>query len=829
MNFGVCLPIDDVLELLRTALTKHSSVVLVAPPGAGKTTRVPLALLEEPWLQKKKIILLEPRRLAARGAAERMAKSLGQKVGETVGLQARMLTRTGPRTRIEVVTEGVFTRRIIENPLLEDIGAVFFDEFHERSLDADLGLALALECQKDLRPDLRLLIMSATLDGARILNRLERATQVLSEGGSYPIKTEYLGRDPSRSLEDQVVQAIERGLARETGSLLVFLPGQAEIRRVEERLHDTQNLNDILVAPLYGAMDLAAQDRALNPAPLGKRKIVLATSIAETSLTIEGVRVVIDSGLQRLPCFEPDVGITRLDTVRVSQASADQRRGRAGRTEPGVCYRLWDEQQTASLKPFTDPEIRSSDLSGLLLECAEWGVTDPQKLIWLDPPSPVALQIARQELRDLGAMDEKGHLTERGRHIRQLPLPPRLARMVLTAATRDEETAFAAGEIAAVLVERGLGGKDTDLEHRLEMFRRDSSFKAKSMRRLAKEWGQLARSFSKIQKETFKTDSTAGLLALAFPERLAKARGKLGHFLLANGRGAYLDPGDPLAQSSYLVVGELQGGGSAARILLAASLGLSEILQIGEGRVHEQDEIFFDPEAASVKARSVRRLDALLLSSEPKPVSHGSETASLLVKGLGQLGIDRLPWTKELQQWRDRIAFLRTAEGKDSLWPDVQVEALRGSMEGWFLPFLSNATGLADITSDILEKALEAQLPWELKRRLDEDAPTHFVAPTGNRHVINYEDHNAPTVSVRVQELYGLKATPTVWGGRVPLTLHLLSPAHRPLQITRDLAGFWKGSWSAVKSEMKGRYPRHFWPDDPARAEPTARAKPRKT
>ncbi|MFM7084116.1 MAG: ATP-dependent helicase HrpB [Hyphomicrobium sp.] len=827
MLFDAHLPIDEILDPLRSALLTHSSVVLIAPPGAGKTTRVPLALLQESWLHDKKIILLEPRRLAARSAAERMSQVLKEKVGERIGLQARLMSKNGPSTRIEVVTEGVFTRRILENPLLEGIGAVLFDEFHERSLDADLGLALALDCQKELRPDLRLLIMSATLDGARIANKLQNAKQIVSEGRCYPIKTRYLGRDSTRPLEDQVVKAIQLALNSETGSLLVFLPGQGEIRRVEQRLQEILDLSDIFITPLYGAMELASQDRALEPAPSGKRKIVLATSIAETSLTIEGVRVVIDSGVQRHPTFEPGVGFTRLETVRVSQASADQRRGRAGRTEPGVCYRLWDEQQTASLKPFADPEIQSSDLSGLLLDCAEWGVTNPQKLVWLDPPSTSAIDIARQELREIGAMDEQGCLTEGGRQIRKLPLPPRLARMILSAATHSEKAALHAAEISAVLVERGLGGQEKDLDHRLENFQKDGSFKAKKMRRLAKDWAQQARNVAKEEKQTTQALSTAFVLAFAYPERFAKARGKLGQFLLANGRGAYVEPTDPIAKSSYLVIGELQGGGVSARILLAACVEPSELLEVTQGRLQEQVEVYFDPQSASVKARSIRRIDSLVLSSETKPVLKGPETSALLIKGLAQVGLERLPWTKDLTQFQQRVAFLRAEEGGDTLWPDLSNTALLKTLETWLLPYLTNATCLTDITPEILEAALKGLLPWEQLRKLDIEAPTHFVAPTGNRHSIDYEDPQSPTVSLRVQEVYGVKINPSLGSGQIPLTLNLLSPAHRPLQITRDLQSFWKGAWSSVKSEMKGRYPRHPWPDDPANALPTARAKPR--
>jgi ATP-dependent helicase HrpB len=817
MRFDTPLPIDDVLVELRAALAARSSAVLVAPPGAGKTTRVPLALLDAPWLSpRNKILVLEPRRIAARGAAERMAKTLSERVGDTVGLRARMVSKSGPKTRIEVITEGVFTRMILDDPSLDGIGGVLFDEFHERSLDADLGLALALDTQKALRDDLRILVMSATLDGARVASLLDNAPAIESEGRAYPVETRYLGRDANRRIEDQVVDAIGRALCAETGSLLVFLPGQGEIKRVEERLQNSITDANVILAPLYGAMDMAAQDRAIEPAPAGKRKVVLATAIAETSLTIEGVRVVIDSGLQRVPRFEPDAGVTRLETVRVSRASADQRRGRAGRTEPGVCYRLWDEPQTTSLRPFTEPEIRSADLSGLLLDLAEWGVTDPATLAWLDPPAPSAVTAARAELQTIGALDTDGRITPEGRRVRGLPLPPRLARMVLAAQSLE------AAELAAILVERGLGGTDTDLDHRLTNFRRDRSRRADDMRRLAAGWAKMAGATNAAHGT-----SAANLLALAYPDRIAKARGTPGQYLLANGRGAHLDPADGLAREPYLVVAELQGTAAATRILAAARLSEAELLTIAADRIVDRDELTFDAAAAAIRARRVRRLDAITLASESRPVTPSSETAALLAQGAASAGIDRLPWSKAQEQLRHRIAFLRSAEGEQ--WPDLSDDAMARSAEIWLAPFIERATRLSDIDAAVLGSALDALIPWDLKRKLDTEAPTHFEAPTGNSHPIDYDGPGAPALSIRVQELYGLKDHPAIAGGRLPLTLNLLSPAHRPIQITRDLPGFWAGSWSAVKSEMKGRYPRHLWPDDPANGLPTARAKPRGT
>ena len=820
------LPIDAVLDDLARALRVAPSAVLVAPPGAGKTTRVPLALLAEPWLAGKKILVLEPRRLAARNAAHRMAQALGERIGETVGIRARLSTKVSAKTRIEVVTEGVFTRIILDDPGLDEIGAVLFDEFHERSLDADLGLALALECQRGLRDELRLLVMSATLDGGRVGRLLGGAPVIESVGRAFPVTTHYLGRNAGTRLEDAMADAILKALRAETGSVLAFLPGQGEIRRVEDRLRDRLDDPNVIVAPLYGALDSNVQDQAIEAAPAGKRKVVLATSIAETSLTILGVRVVIDCGVARVPRFEPGVGITRLETVRVSRASADQRQGRAGRTEPGVCYRLWDEAETASLLPFADPEIRSADLAPMVLDCAEWGVTDPGTLAWLDAPTDAALDAAREELLSLGALDADGRITADGTHMRRLPLPPRLARMVMKAS--EHGAAREAAEIAALLVERGLGGNDTSLEVRLENFRRDRGRRAGDMRRMADGWAASTRENRSAVKAGNNTEFTpALLLALAYPDRIAKARGAPGQFLLANGRGAHLDATDALARAPYLAIAEMQGKAAATRILLAAPACEADIVASAQGRIIEREELSFDAETRAVRARRVRRLEAIELASEPLRVSTGPEVEAALTDGVANLGVAKLSWSRAQLQLRDRVGFLRAALGAE--WPDLCDENLEVSVRTWLLPFLAGKTRLADITADDLGQALDALIPWSLKRHLEEEAPTHYEAPTGNRHAIDYEGAGAPSLHIRVQELFGLKIHPAIAGGRLPLTLHLLSPAHRPVQITRDLPGFWAGSWSAVKADMKGRYPRHSWPDDPANASPTARAKPRGT
>jgi ATP-dependent helicase HrpB len=819
LQLSAPLPIDAVLDDVRRALELRGSAVLVAAPGAGKTTRVPLALLDEPWRQKQKILVLEPRRIAARAAADRMAATLESRLGEDIGLKARLSSKTSGRVAVEVVTEGVFTRMILDDPELKGVAAVLFDEFHERSLDADLGLALALDARAALRPDLKILVMSATLEAARVAKLLGDAPVIESEGRAFPVETRYLGRRRER-LEDDVVGAIEYAVGHDTGSILVFLPGQGEIMRVADRLTGEIASPAADVVPLYGALDPAAQDRAIAPAKSGRRKIVLATSIAETSITIEGVRVVIDSGMARVPRFEPDAGITRLETVRVSRASADQRRGRAGRTEPGICYRLWAEPETQGLLPFADPEIRSADLSGLLLDCAEWGTNDPRTLAWLDPPTDGALAAARSGLQAIGGLDADGHITPQGKRVRELPLPPRLARMVLTAG--EHGAAGAAAELAAVLVERGIGGSDTDVTVRLENFRRDRSRRADDLRALSRQWVRHAEPSQTTDRRRF---STAALLAEAYPERVAKNRGKRGSFLLANGRAGIIDPAHNLAAAPYLVVAELQGRAAATRIVLAAATDEEELADVAADRIETRDELVFDADARGVKARSVRRLGAFELRSDSRPVRAGEDASIVLANGVAQLGVAALPWSKAQLQMKSRVAFLRNS---DESWPDLSDAALTADVDLWLAPYLAGKSRIADIDAPLLDHALSALLPRSLRQRLDAEAPTHFTAPTGNSFALDYEG-GAPALHIRVQELYGLKTHPTIARGRLPLTLCLLSPAHRPIQITRDLPGFWSGSWAAVRADMRGQYPRHVWPDDPANALPTARAKRRGT
>lgn len=820
-TFSSPLPIDEVLPLCRDRLHNHNALVIVAPPGAGKTTRVPLALLEEPWCKTGKILVLEPRRLAARGAAKHMADMLGEAVGDTIGYRVRLGSKISTKTRIEVITEGIFTRMILNQPALDDVAAVIFDEFHERSLDADLGLALALESQHAFRPDLRLIAMSATLDGARVAALMGQCPVIESEGRSYPIDTRYRPRDPAQRLEDAIPTLVNDVLAQETGSVLIFLPGQNEIRRLASRLTEIIKNPLVDVMPLYGAMDPAEQDRAIAPAQHGRRKIVLATSIAETSLTIEGVRVVIDSGLQRVPVYEPDLGLTRLETRRVSRASADQRRGRAGRTEPGICYRLWEEAATGALEAFSKPEILSADLSGFLLDCAAWGVSDPLTLPFLDPPSRPAVAEARALLIDLGAFDQDGQLTARGRLIRTFPLPPRLARMIVDASQfgATEEATM----IAALIVERGIGGASIDITLRLDQFRNDRSARASDIKRLVQSWMRLVPDHA----VTHASEISAGqILALAFPDRLAKARGQAGSFLMANGRAAAVESHDSLACAPYLAIAEIAGAAAGARILLAAPLTQVELEATFQNEITTETTLSFDKDAATLRAQKIKRYHALILSEQNLPVPATEEAAECLARGLASLGIERWPLSKATRQFRDRVMFLRAG---DPSWPDLSDQALTQTASEWLAPYLIGKTGLDDLDTELFRTALESRFDWAAMQRLDAEAPSHFTAPTGTTHSIDYTAAEGAVLAIRVQELFGLKTHPSVAGGRIPLVLHLLSPAHRPLQITRDLPGFWKGSWAAVRSEMKGRYPKHVWPEDPATAAPTTRAKPRGT
>lgn len=816
------LPIHDILPALKAALVKHGTAVLVAPPGAGKTTVVPLALMDEPWAAMGRLIVLEPRRLAARAAAARMASTLDETVGRTVGLRMRGDSRVSAATRIEVVTEGVFTRMILADPGLDGVSAVLFDEFHERSLDADLGLAFARDAQSVLRADLRLLVMSATLDGARVSALLGGAPIISSEGRAFPVHTRHLARDPTRSLEEQVVRAVMRGLDGETGSLLVFLPGMGEIRRTEALLLEALgDRPDVLIAPLYGALEFSDQQLAIAPPSPGVRKVVLATSIAETSLTIEGVRVVIDSGFARVPRHDPSSGVTRLATVKVSRAAADQRRGRAGRTGPGVCYRLWDEAETRGLPAFERPEILESDLGRLALDLAAGGAASTDDLALLDAPPTGALAEARAMLARLGALDARGGLTPHGRRLAALPLPPRLGHMVVRGAETGQGRL--ASRIAALLTERGLGGAVVDVRDRLEQFGRDRSQRAEQARALAE---RLARLAGGTEEPSTRPVSGGELLALAFPERIARRRGAPGHYRLASGRGASLDGTESLAQSAWLAVAELSGGGASDIIRLAAPIDEARLLSLFADQITLESLVELDA-VGRAHGRTVRRLGAIEIDSRVVAPDPDLVRERLLAR-VDERGVSALPFGDGAQSLRSRVGFLRNLEAGD--WPDLSDDALLATLGDWLKPLLTESvTALADLGGPAIDAALWAMVGRDRRRELDRLAPERLTTPAGASHPINYAAEGGPRAEVRVQELFGLARHPTIADGRVPLTLALLSPAHRPVQLTRDLPSFWAGSWKAVRAEMRGRYPKHPWPEDPLTAAPTTRAKPRGT
>lgn len=806
------LPVEEALPRLRDALAARSEAVLVAPPGAGKTTRAPPALLDEPWAARGKIILLSPRRIAARAAAARMAGERGERVGETIGYRVRLDSKVGPRTRIEVVTEGVFTRMILDDPELSGVAAVLFDEFHERSLEGDLGLALARDAQQGLRPDLRILVMSATLDAARVAALLGDAPVIVSEGRMFPVKHVYRPRSQHARLEDEVAAAVRAALAAEHGSALVFLPGVREIERTAEALRAAMSDPGIDIRPLYGAMSPADQDAAISPAPAGRRKVVLATSIAETSLTIDGVRIVVDSGLARRPRFEPALGLSRLETVRASQAAVTQRAGRAGRLEPGVCWRLWSEGETRALPEFDRPEILDADLSGLALDLAAWGVADPSMLAWLDPPPKPAWREALALLKRISALDEAGQLTAHGVAVAKLPLPPRLAHMVIAA--KDER--LLAARIAVLLTEQGLGGRSADLRERLHRFAGERGARAEAARALA---DRIARTAGGGRGAV--DDERAGaVLALAYPDRVAKARG--GSFTMANGRAASVDAASPLARAPFLAIADISGAAGRAQVLLAAPIGAGDVEAMFAAQIETGVSASVDAATGAVRARRIRRLGRIVLSEAPLERLSGEELAQALLEAVREQGLGLLDWDEAARQAQARVAFMRGLEGET--WPDWSDEALLAAAEAWLAPALAGVSRLRDVN---VARALLDTLPYELRRRLDAEAPARFETPAGSSLPIDYAAEGGPALDVRLQELFGQDRHPSVAGGRAPLSLRLLSPARRPVQTTQDLPGFWRGSYAAARSEMRGRYPKHPWPEDPLAAPPTRRAKPR--
>ena len=805
------LPIHAVLPDLLAALRADSNAVLVAPPGAGKTTAVAPALLDQPWCEGQ-ILLLSPRRLAARAAAERMAVVAGEAVGKSIGYATRLDSKQSSATRILVVTEGIFVNRIQGDPELAGVSAVLFDEVHERSLDTDFGLALALDAQAALRPDLRLVAMSATLDGARFAALMGGAPVIESKGRAYPIAFRHLPRGAERRIEDDMAGAIRRALGEEEGGLLAFLPGVAEIERTAERL--TGLAPDVSLHRLHGSLDPADQRAAIAPPRPGERKIVLATSIAETSLTLDGVRIVVDSGLARRPRYDRAAGMTRLVTERASQAAVAQRAGRAGRQGPGIVYRLWEAAATTGLPRFDPPEILEADLSALLLDCALWGVSDPMALRWIDPPSSAAIAEARTRLRSLGALDEEGRPTPHGRAIAKLPLPPRLGHMLIAAAERG--WGATAAEVAVLLSERGLGGNDTDLEVRLRRWRSERGKRADAARRLAERWERLVGGRQG-------RGELAPCVALAFPDRLAKRRGADGaDWISVGGRGFRLDPTTSLARSEWLAVAETQGSASGARILSAAPIDLATVESLFADRIELCHTVRFDATTGGVEAVRERRLGAIRLGGGRDDRADPAEVATALIDGVRAGGVELLPWPESVAALQARAAFAR-AQGADV--PDISPDALASDLDDWLPALAEGKRRLADIAASALFGVVEAQLGWDGRCAIDRLAPEAFVSPAGSRHAIDYGDEAGPSVELRPQTLFGLATHPMVADGRVPLLLRLTSPAGRPIQTTRDLPGFWSGSWAAVAKEMRGRYPRHPWPDDPARADPTLRTK----
>ncbi|MCQ2030019.1 ATP-dependent helicase HrpB [Stutzerimonas zhaodongensis] len=836
----ISLPIDEALPALRQSLLNRDEAVLEAPPGAGKTTRVPLALLNEPWLAGHSILMLEPRRLAARAAAERLASELGEKVGETVGYRIRLESKVGPNTRIEVVTEGILARRLQDDPALEGVGLVIFDEFHERSLDADLALALTLNARQLLRDEpLKLLLMSATLEGARLSSLLDDAPVVRSEGRMYPVAQRW-GRpfQAGERIEPRVVQTVLQALDEEPGSVLVFLPGQAEIRRVNDALAEQlADRPEVLLCPLHGELELTAQRAAIELAPAGRRKVVLATNIAETSLTIEGVRVVVDAGLARVPRFDPGSGMTRLETRRISRASATQRAGRAGRLEAGACYRLWSEDQHAQLAAYGDAEILQADLAGVALQLARWGV-GPEELAWLDKPPAAAYAQAQDLLQRLGALGRTARggwqLTAHGQAMAELPAHPRIAHLLL----RGHALGLAplAADLAALLVERDIQRAGADISTRLGLLDGTAGRHAgaQRVRQLARQFRGLLRGPSGPAPVDASDHRWQGaLLAFAYPDRIARQRRDGGgEYRLANGRAAVFGEPDALMKEAWLVIAELgsRQGQREERIYRAAALDPALFEKELAEMVSLRDELEWDEREGVLRAERQQRVGELILSREPLPGLDDEARGRALLALVRRKGLELLPWTPELRQWQARISLLRAldlANDGASDWPDVSDEALLKRLEDWLLPYLGKVTRLSHFAGLDLQSMLATLLPWPLPQRLDEQAPVAIAVPSGSRVRLDYSE-SPPVLAVRLQELFGLAETPRIAGGRQVVKLHLLSPARRPVQVTQDLASFWANTYIDVKKDLKGRYPKHYWPDDPLVAEPTARVKPRK-
>jgi len=844
VNHG--LPIEEALPELRRALRGHASAVLTAPPGAGKSTVVPLVLLDEPWARDKRLLLLEPRRLAARGVALRMAQTLGEAIGRTVGYRMRLDSRVSRETRIEVVTEGVLTRMLQSDPALEGVAAVIFDEYHERSLQADLGLALTLDARASVTPDLRILVMSATLEGAAVSRLLGDATVVAAYGRAHPVETRYAGsglpplpdedarRGARESPEALTARIVRRALDEEQGDVLVFLPGARAIHRVRALLEASPQVRAgghgrLELVPLYGDLAGEEQSAALAPARPGSRRVVLATNIAETSLTIPGVRVVVDSGLARRLRFDPATGMSRLETERISRASAEQRQGRAGRLQPGVCYRAWSESAQRSLAPFTPPEIVDADLAPLALELASWGVRETQSLRWLDPPPGAMLASARNLLARLGALNGEGRITPHGREMAQVGVHPRLAHMLLRA--RDLGCPALAADLAALLSERDLlrgpaGARDADIRERMDALRGESGSGGvdratlERARRFARDLLRQAGSGPRSpSRSAAKEVPVGGLLALAFPDRIGRQRpGGEGRFTLTNGRGAHFAEPQSLARQELIVAVDLDDRERDARIRLAAPLTREAIDELMAERLERADSVEWNAHEGAVRARRVLRLDGLVLEESALPEVPRQEALAAMLEGIRQLGIESLPWSREARDLQARVAFVRGLGGGFERFADLSDAALAGSMSEWLAPWLEGVTRREQLARVALLDALLARLPWDERRELEALAPSHLTVPSGSRVRIDYLEESAPAVAVRLQEVFGLEATPRLGGGRVPLTFKLLSPAQRPVQVTRDLASFWRGAYAEVRKDPRGRYPKHYWPENPLQA-----------
>jgi len=835
------LPVLAVLPALCRALQQSGKAVLVAPPGSGKTTKVPLELMDQEWLEGGRILMLEPRRLATRASAARMASLLGEKVGESVGYSVRMDRCISRRTRIEVVTEGILTRRVQRDPELRGAGLIVFDEFHERSLQADLALALCLDVATGLRDDLRLLVMSATLDAGKVSSLMGEAPVIIGEGEIYPVATHYLTREPKTSIPQTVTSAVLRALSDQQGDILAFLPGIGEIRRVEEQLRERLE-REVKVCPLYADLGKEAQDQVIQPDPKGARRVVLATSIAETSLTIEGISTVVDSGWSRVPRFNPNNGLTRLETIRLSRASADQRAGRAGRLGPGFCYRLWTERIHSGLRPHSSPEILEADLAPLVLELAQWGVIDATDLNWMNPPPKGSFCQARELLEALEALDPRGRITSAGERMLGMAVHPRLAHMLLQSERMGQISA--AADLAALLSERDVIRRgpgclnSVDIQERLELMVRwrkqgrrgieAAGGEPSACARVARVSQQLTRSVaSTTSASELEGVSSGRLLAAAYPDRIAKRRnGGQGRYLLASGRGVRLPEGDPLAGSEYLVIADLDAGKTEGRIHLAAAIDLEQIKQTQKLKIKVDTRIEWESSSRSVVVREEGRLGSLVLSTRPLVNPDPDQVRKAMLAGIRNMGLDALPWSRTAMEWRARMSTLRYWQPKAG-WPDLTDEGLMESLEHWLGPWLDGIGREEHLKRLDLEAILKGQLDWRRLQQAEHLAPTHLQVPSGSRKRLEYQSGGPPVLKVKLQEMFGLGDTPRVCDGRVPVMLHLLSPAQRPVQVTQDLKGFWERTYQEVKRELKGRYPKHYWPDNPWQAIPTARVKPR--